>query len=503
MDINSRTDLLNTFYDQIADCPERIIIGDDYHAFTAGSLIEQVQTFREHLKANVDSEQAVVAFAVSSSALALIIELAIWEEGHIAMSLPPILTTSEANNFLSSVCPQLLIIESPAKQGVWVGAASHLTLIFLVEDGVICSKPNKEVPAVECGSNALQIQFTSGSSGKPKALVFDVGAVAAGIQQSLHWYKNFPAQAAFSSLPHYHAMGRAVIFECLWSGRNIFISNTMAIGNHQKCILENQCGLILSNPTYIRLGLQVGFWKKLTCVNQFILGTSLVESDLPPKIHEQIPNAIIDIRYGVSESFGALTRLSVKSENKACSAGYVGKPLLGVEIDILNDALGSVVAKTKAMATMAIECGVSRNIRNDSGYISTGDIGSVDESGGLILHGRSNVFIKHRGYRIDPIEIESTVLDYNNVLDAIVVGMPDDNEGEKIIAIIETKTPEVFDVSGLAMHCKEALSSYKQPSKIVCVESLLRKPSGKPDRQANLEQLIFKSNSIINKECQA
>ncbi len=501
--MNNRTDLLNAFYDQISGSPERVIIGDDYHAFTVAQLIEQVKTFREYLKKNIDDKKSVVAFAVSSSALALVIELAIWEEGHIAMSLPPTLTVNEANNFLSSVCPHFLIIENVVKQDAWVKSAAHLTSIFIAEEGVIHSSLDKAISKFECGSDALQIQFTSGSSGKPKALVFDVEAVVAGIQQSLHWYKEFSLKPAFSSLPHYHAMGRAVIFECLWSGRSIFISNTLAIGNHQKCILQHECGLILSNPTYIRLSLQVGFWKKLTCVDQFILGTSLVEPDLPVKIHEQVPGATIDIRYGVSESFGALTRLSVKPQGKACATGYVGKPLLGVEINILNDALGSVVAKTPAMATIVAENSVSRNIRNDLGYISTGDIGSIDKNGGLILHGRANVFIKHRGYRIDPIEIESIALDYSHVLDVIVVGMPDGNEGEKIIAIVETKTPEAFDISGLAMHLKRSLSSYKQPSKIVCVESLLRKPSGKPDRQANLDQLIFKSNPTANKECQA
>ncbi|MGH1438946.1 MAG: class I adenylate-forming enzyme family protein [Cellvibrionaceae bacterium] len=488
--METRSDIVESFQQLSKQFSNQLAIGNHKETLSFAELNERVLFFRKQLRSLLsDSSTAIIAFALKNGPSALAIELAIWAEGHTALSLPDKPTCNEAEGYLSAVTPSLLILQSK-EQTQWLQAASNIKGIgILLEEGEVLNSPNfGDIDSVHFDQDILQVQFTSGSSGTPKALAFSPQAVTAGILNTQEWYQEFPSDPAFSILPQYHAMGRALVFECLWSGRGLLTSDSMAFGEHKKSIAAHNCGLILSNPSYIRFGLQLKLWKSLSSIHRFILGTAPVEPELPVQIREQLPQAHLDIRYGVSEAFGALTRLSLPANSDLHSTGHVGAPLPLVEISTRhNEGSSPVLASSKALASFAIEANTIKPITVQDGFIETGDLGEYTKAKQLYLHGRSNVFLKHRGYRIDPVEIETSILSNTAVLETVVLGIPNKEVGEKIIALVEGNT---LNTNELLQQCKEKLSGHKVPSKIIEVAKIPRNASDKLDRKAALHYLL-------------
>jgi len=486
--METRSDLIESFEQLSKTHAKNLAIGDHIEAFSFADLSEHIAFFRKQLKSLLShSSGAIVGFALPNGISVLAIELAIWAEGHIALPLPGKPTSNEAKAYLSAVTPSLLVIPSE-EQTQWLEVARNIEGmgILLGNGKVVRQTKIDQIKSLEFEQDILQIQFTSGSSGTPKALGFSPQAVCSGLHNTQEWYTEFPIAPAFSILPQYHAMGRAAVLECLWSGRGILTSNSMAFGEHHKCIADYNCNLIISNPTYVRFGLQLKLWKTLTNIERFILGTAPVEPELPAQIREQLPLAHVDIRYGVSEAFGALTRLHLSPKTARHRAGYVGEALPLVQLRT-NNGIGPVLAASSACASLTIESNSIKPVILNDNFIETGDLGEYTKTKRLYLHGRSNVFLKHRGYRIDPVEIETTILSNKSVLEAVALGIPNTEVGEKIIVLVEGKNT---DTSTILKLCKESLSGHKVPSKIIEVEKIPRNASDKIDRKVALHYLL-------------
>jgi acyl-CoA synthetase (AMP-forming)/AMP-acid ligase II len=488
--MNTREELIESFNEIARDNSSEIAIGDDQAIKTFKELYEDVSSFQRIIHSSLAEQNCIVAFAVKSGIVAATIELAIWKEGHLAMPLPEKVKINEAQSYIDTVSPNLLIIDNGHDQSYWVDSVREITRVITTDGKLIKPGKGNINNKLDYNFDALQIQFTSGSTGSPKALMFDAGSVAAGIAQTKLWFSDFPNQKAFSVLPQHHAMGRMVVFETLWSGRGILTTTSMALGDHKKRINDFECGIIFSNPTYIRFGLQMKLWQTSPCIKRFVIGTASVEPSLPVKLKEQLPEVVIDIRYGVSEAIGALTKLSLTSTEGPHDSGNVGKPLSKVRIYApgRDEASGVVKAKADTVAIGLIKEDKIEKLKDHQGFIELDDLGYVDQEN-LNLCGRSNLFLKHRGYRIDPIEIENTILNLDIVREAVVVGVPDDQVDEKIIAVVESETKKDLE-NTIIEYCKNKLSLHKVPSLVINMDTIPRKPSGKPNRSEIINFIV-------------
>jgi acyl-CoA synthetase (AMP-forming)/AMP-acid ligase II len=100
----------------------------------------------------------------------------------------------------------------------------------------------------------------------------------------------------------------------------------------------------------------------------------------------------------------------------------------------------------------------------------TGDLFVVDRKKDMILSGDENIY---------PAEVEEVLHSHPSVLEAAVIGVPDDRWGETVKAIVVMKAGATIDEEGLIAFCKERISSYKKPSSVDFVDTLPRNPSGK------------------------
>ena len=196
----------------------------------------------------------------------------------------------------------------------------------------------------------------------------------------------------------------------------------------------------------------------------------------------------------MNETFGSTERIGGTFINGAEwveHPGSVGKPIAGTKIRILDPEtleerlpgeMGEIylLPPTGAGTTYRYMGAESQTL--DGGWESLGDMGYLDEDGYLYLGDRRSDMILCGGRNIYPAEVEAALEAHPQVRSSAVVGLPDDDIGQRIHAIVQVAAP--IDAEELDAHLRERLVHYKVPSSIEFVEHALRDDSGKVRRVA-------------------
>jgi acyl-CoA synthetase (AMP-forming)/AMP-acid ligase II len=111
------------------------------------------------------------------------------------------------------------------------------------------------------------------------------------------------------------------------------------------------------------------------------------------------------------------------------------------------------------------------------GWLHTGDLGRFDDDGYLYLGDRLKELIKVKGFQVAPAEVEAVLRAHPSVADAAVVGVPDEEAGERPMAFVVARGE--LDRDELQRFADEQLAPYKRPREIVELDALPRSPTGK------------------------
>ncbi|WP_170476737.1 class I adenylate-forming enzyme family protein [Ruegeria arenilitoris] len=484
--MSARQQLISWFDAIATDRPNDVAVVNDICSTTFSELSNRVADHRKRLRNLLGTNATVVGHAVSNGPEAVAIEMAAWAEGHASLAFPRQATLREYKEMLSVVTPELLLVDTKSSVLAELGA-SVFSVISLDGSGeTVMRRDRRSLPVAD----TLQLQFTSGSTGRPKAVCLEAAAVLASLRSSQDWYDSFPKAPVFSVLPQNHAMGRASVFETLWSGRTVVCSDKKTPGENHALMRTTGCRTLLCNPTYARLGLAFGVLTDVSPIERIVIGSASVDATLVSQLQSSVPHLCIDVRYGVSEAFGALSVKSISHEGPPHQTGDVGRPLPGVEFRAQDDSHGPISARSPFTAVAQVEESGVVLIRDPSGYIATGDTGSITHNGNLVLSGRSNLTISHRGHRIDPIEIETVVKETGSFIEAIVIGVPDTLSGEKIAIAVVPHEDDVISADQIKDHCKRQLSAHKVPHWVIEMPEIPNKASGKPDRIATRDRVM-------------
>ncbi len=166
--------------------------------------------------------------------------------------------------------------------------------------------------------------------------------------------------------------------------------------------------------------------------------------------------------------------------------GSVGRAFFGT-LHILDDAgrelppgeVGTVYFEGGGRFEYFGDPGKTRAVTSPQGWTTLGDIGYVDEAGYLYLQDRRAFTIISGGVNIYPREVEDCLLEHPDVADAAVFGLPDDDFGERVHAVVEPRPGRTPDAAALIEWCRERIAHYKCPRSLDLRESLPRQPTGK------------------------
>lgn len=110
-----------------------------------------------------------------------------------------------------------------------------------------------------------------------------------------------------------------------------------------------------------------------------------------------------------------------------------------------------------------------------------GDLARVEADGSITLLGRGASSINSGGEKVFPEEVERVLKAHADVFDAVVVGIPDERFGERVAAVVAPRPDRPVDLADLDGHCRDHLADFKVPRRVVLVEEVRRRPSGKSD----------------------
>lgn len=203
--------------------------------------------------------------------------------------------------------------------------------------------------------------------------------------------------------------------------------------------------------------------------------------------------------YGASETYGncCVTEHAWPLDDRARSQG---EPLPGVTIRIVDPESGEPVGTGQdglvevrgyLMAGYdGASAGQNAAVFTSDGFYRTGDIGRLTDSGRFVFVGRDTEMIKRAGINVSPVEIEQVLLEYPEVAQSTVVGVPDEKREESIVAFVVPKHGGTVTGEALDAHCRALMSRYKVPDRFILRESLPLTATGKVMRRELREAAI-------------
>jgi malonyl-CoA/methylmalonyl-CoA synthetase len=204
-------------------------------------------------------------------------------------------------------------------------------------------------------------------------------------------------------------------------------------------------------------------------------------------------------RYGLTET---LINTAVRHDSERLP-GYVGPALPGVEVRLVDDARAPIAARDdETIGEVSVRGGnvfvgylnrpeATLAVRDEDGWFYTGDLGTMSADGNLRIVGRKATdLIKTGGFKVGAGEIEAALLEHPAVAECAVLGAPDDDLGERIVAFVVLRTGlEAPPHVELSDHVAKTLAKHKRPRDIRLVTELPRNAMGTVQKAKLRDQL--------------
>ena len=225
--------------------------------------------------------------------------------------------------------------------------------------------------------------------------------------------------------------------------------------------------------------------RDLSSVRVIINGGEKMPIPLIERIRRTFPSAWFADAYGLTETVSGDTFLD--RDSTITKLGSVGRPCLHLELDIWDEQGRSVPAGTRGEIVLRGPKVFPEYWRDPEatanalagGWFHTGDIGVRDDDGYLYIVDRLKDMIVSGGENIAGSEVERVLYEHEAVLEAAVVGRPDERWGEVPVAFVALRAEATTTADELVEHCRARLAKYKVPKDVTFVEALPRNPSGK------------------------
>jgi acyl-CoA synthetase (AMP-forming)/AMP-acid ligase II len=228
-------------------------------------------------------------------------------------------------------------------------------------------------------------------------------------------------------------------------------------------------------------------------------GGALCSSTTKERARDALPNVMIVDGYGSTET-GVVGNERREPGGDAPSAAHFA---VDDRTAVLDDDFKPVEPGSGAVGRLARRGRLPIGYYNDpektaatfvevdgQRWAMSGDFAHVEADGSIVLHGRGSLAINTGGEKVFPEEVEATLLSHPGVQDALVVGVPDERWGERVVAVVAARSGESFTLEELQAQCRTELAGYKMPRELVLVDKIQRGPNGKADYRWAKEQAL-------------
>lgn len=332
--------------------------------------------------------------------------------------------------------------------------------------------------------------FTSGSTGQPKAALLTRRAQAASAEAWADFLLPEATDRWLVCLPFHHVAGLAIVDRAARWRVPAFIEP----GFDPAAIVALVESDAISHLSVVgsTLGRLLDAWARRS-VPPTLRAILVGGEPADPTLVRQAALAGLPVvpTYGLTETGSGVTALAAREAPE--HPGSVGRPLRGVEIRIRNSgrlAAAGQAGDIEVRGSMLFAGYVSGRLDRvekrvtDDGWFRTGDLGAIDSDGRLTIVDRRDDLIIAGGENISPAEVESLLRSHPAIVDAAVIGRPDDRRGVVPVAAIVVRPDAQPTDAELTAYCRAELSGFKVPVVFLRLDAIPRTSSGKLIRAA-------------------
>lgn len=339
------------------------------------------------------------------------------------------------------------------------------------------------------GDGALaSIAYTSGTTGIPKGVMLTHRNLVANILAVVAYLELGLDDVVGMVLPFFYVYGNSVLHTHLCAGGTVAWLGSMAFPARVASGLEaHRCTGFSGVPstfarllTYDHLGEH-----DLSALRYVTQAGAAMSPPMIRRLRAALPNAEVFVMYGQTEAAARLTYLPPADLDR--KPGSVGRPIAGVTLSVVDaqgfdlppGTVGEVVARGPSIMSgyWRDPEETSRALRPEG--LRTGDLGRMDEEGYLTIVGRASDMIKSGAHRISPRTIEDVILRLDGVAECAVVGVPDEQLGQAILACVVRRPGCEVTRQDVMRQCHRDLPRFQLPSEIRFLQELPRTPTGK------------------------
>jgi HIP---CoA ligase len=347
-----------------------------------------------------------------------------------------------------------------------------------------------QVLAAQSGDDVVVIQYTSGTTGRPRGAMLRQGPMLATAATwcdvvGMHEGDVYPVAYPLSHVGGFKtgllttltARATAVLIPVVTAD-----SVVAAITGHGATILNGPPPVLRSVLDAAR----AGRLPASTRIREVVTGSAIVPPQLVRELVAELGVTNMIIAYGLTEATGVCT-MTRRGDSVDLVCETLGAPIDGVQVRI--DPSGERAAGERAVGEIEVsgpnvmvgyleDPASTEQVMHD-GWLRTGDIGWIGDDGYVRIAGRAKDMVIVGGFNVYPAEIEHVLADHPAVSEAAVVGVPDDRLGEVAVAYVLAASDAKVAPEELIEWCRERLANFKVPRKVWVVPSLPRGTVGK------------------------
>jgi long-chain acyl-CoA synthetase len=501
---------LRGFWAAATEQPDRLAVVDpDGRQWTAGEIDARANQLVHFLRERGLQPGDPVAMLLPNRAEVMVVLMALFQAGWNFVPLNSNLRVTEVSYILSDAGAKALVadarfavvaataaLEAGVPESGWISVGADETGGiggFTPLQAALAGRP----PGPPADRLAGQfMQYTSGTTGRPKAvqrqlpsfdpetwvqvfsgnlLRYDIEPGGVGVHLvTSPMYHMSPLSFGYFSAHFEHPV---VLMEKWDAEEALRLIERYRVTD--TAMVPTQLHRLMQLPADVRARFDV------SSLRQVIHAAAPCPVDLKRRLFDWLGPVIYEF-YGATEGGGTLAR----PQDWLDHPGTVGRPWQGADVKVLDDEGNEVPAGTVGTVYMKLMGGDFR-YKGDDGktaanrhgdYFTVGDMGELDEEGFLYLRDRKIDMIISGGVNIYPAEVEAALLSHPAVGDAAVFGIPDEDWGEQVKAVVEPApghdaSPELTEE--LLAHCATELAKYKCPRSIDFTEAMPRDPNGK------------------------
>ncbi len=376
-------------------------------------------------------------------------------------------------------CERLIVVEEPGGDGAPEG-----TIGF---DGLLDDQPPEFDMAQTMPDETAVIIYTSGTTGRPKgAELTHFNLFFNAVYKADKLLKLREDDVGIAVLPLFHIFGQTTVMNAgIYAGNTIAMVPRFEPETALETIRRTGVTVFAGVPTMYQYLLRHPSAEDYdtSSLRLGVSGGASMPVEVLKSFEERFGVVILE-GYGLSEtSPGVCFNRSVEERK----VGSIGIPFWGVEMRIFDEN-DEEVAPGERGELVVRGHNVMKGYHNRpeataealrGGWFHTGDIATMDEDGYYFIVDRVKDMVVRGGYNVYPREVEEAIYEHPGVAEVAVVGVPHEELGEEVIAVVAMKEGASASEEQISNFAKERVASYKYPRRVVFVEELPKNATGK------------------------